>query len=295
MPKKTSPEILKKKPIKVSNCACNKKPVAGSCFSINELRVIAKHIRIDGGNIEGKTKKQLYRQILDDLSCNGDRCLTVNAKLPDDMRKRLQKELVPMAPSEWVKNPTAWLSNFDIEAKCAELVRPFKRATFLGVFPMDAEHKSASGCISERLCGFHPVEARKKYDVFAAVFNTDYHHMSGSHWVGLMGFIKKKDNRFGLYYYDSLGGKPTGDIDVLITRISKEMETADKKKPPEYLYNDIRHQVSNTECGMFCISFIDSMLYNSKLTFKKMCTGMVTDTEMIRKRTEYFELPEGDN
>jgi hypothetical protein len=44
---------------------------------------------------------------------------------------------------------------------------------------------------------------------------------------------------------------------------------------------------------MFCISFIDSML-NSNRTFKDICTKIVTDEEMIRKRTEYFELPVDD-
>ncbi len=287
------------KPIKGSNCACNKEPEDGSCFSINELRVIAKHIRLSGGNIEGKSKALLYSQILEDLSCNGDRCLSVNAKLPEDIRKKLQEELVPMAPKEWVTNPTAWLSNFDIEAKCAELVRPFPRAKFLGVFPMDAEHKRGSGCISQRLCDFHPAEANKTHDVFAAVFNTDYNHMPGSHWVALVGFINDKDPRFGLYYYDSLGQKPSNDINTFITRISEEMKTYQPKKQQgdkeitPYVYNNIPRQLSNTECGMFCISFIDSML-NSNRTFKDICTKIVTDEEMIRKRTEYFELPVDD-
>lgn len=279
--------------IKKDNCACGRKKEEGSCFTMKELRDIAAALRQNGKIVKGKTKGQLHESILNALSCDSDRCLAAKTNLPTDLLEKLNEALVPIAPREWINNPTAWLSNFDIEAKVKELVRNKKRCRFLGVFPMDAEHKQSrdsNACVSQTLCDFHPVQARKKHPKFAAVFNTDYHGLPGSHWVALMGFLKKKDPRYGLYYYDSTGRRPTGDIDQLITRLSTEMKEEDGEEPP-YLYNDTSHQNSNTECGMFCISFIDAMV-NTNRTFPQMCSRMLDDKEMIRRRTIYFELPE---
>ena len=285
---------LKGKKKAADNCACGRKREDGSCFTINELRTIAAAIKRARGGvaIPGRTKRELYEGVLDAMSCDGDRCLSEKPDLPPHLQARLREALVPMAPREWLSNPTAWLSNFDIEAKVREIVRNKRQYLFLGVFPMDAEHKergSDTRCVSQALCDYHPVAARQKHSRFAAVFNTDYHGLPGSHWVALMGFVKRRDPRYGLYYYDSTGRRPTGDINQLITRLSGELKEADGDEPP-YLYNDTQHQSSNTECGMFCISFIDAMV-NTRRTFPEMCERMQGDAEMVRRRSVYFELP----
>ena len=276
------------------NCACGRQREDGSCFTINELRQIAAAVRRSRGiRVPGRTKAELLEGVLDAVGCGadgGDRCVSQLPDLPADLARRLREALVPMAPREWLSNPTAWLSNFDIEAKVRELVRNKRTYRFLGVFPMDAEHRTrGEACVSPAVCDYHPVEARARHPAFAAVFNTDYHGLPGSHWVALMGYVASKDPRYGLYYYDSTGRRPTGDIDRLITRISDELTEAGDDEPP-YYFNDTRHQSSNTECGMFCISFIDAMV-NTERTFKQLCGRMKDDAEMIRRRSVYFELP----
>eukprot|EP00873_Tetraselmis_striata_P033898 jgi/Tetstr1/454162/TSEL_041081.t1 len=279
---------------KPDNCACGRKREQGSCFTINELRAVAAEIRrARGVRVPGSTKAELLEGVMDALACRGDRCLTQSMDLPLPLRRRLREALVPLAPRDWVDNPTAWLSNVDIELKVQELVRRRRQYDFLGVFPMDAEHRQRGEprCVSPSLCNYHPVEARRgKRHCFAAVFNTDYHGMPGSHWVALVGYIRRGDPRYGLYYYDSTGRAPTGDINDIITRLSRELKEADGVEPP-YMYNDTRHQSSNTECGMFCISFIDAMV-NTRRTFPEMCQRMQDDAEMIRRRSRYFEIPD---
>lgn len=278
------------------NCACGRKKKDGSCLTINELRAVGAALNRAHGRavVEGRTKAELYASVLDAASCDGDRCLAARASLPPGLRARLREALVPMAPREWLANPTAWLSNIDIEAKARELVRRKRKCRFLGVFPMNAEHRrhagrEGEGCVSQALCDYHPVQERARHPRVAAVFNTDYHGMPGSHWVALVGFVRKRDPRYGLYYYDSLGNRPTGDIDRLVTRLSDELREADGGEPP-FLYNDTRHQGSNTECGMFCLSFIDAMT-NTGRSFPEMCRRMQDDAEMVRRRSVYFELP----
>ena len=272
-----------------TNCACGRKMDEASCFTINELRSIAKAMRGRGVEIRGNTKRELYDAVLDAMACDGDRCLSAHSSLPEDIKRRLREALVPLAPREWISNPTAWLSNFDIQAKCDEIMRVNKHVLFIGVLPMDAEHNDGGReCVSQALCDYHPVKARKTHSAFAVVFNTDYHGMPGSHWVAAAGFVDPKNPRYGLYYYDSVGNRPTGDIDRFVTRISKELEEADGKQPP-YMFNDVKHQRSNTECGMFCLAFIDGM-FNTDRTYTQMCNRLVSDADMIRRRTEYFEV-----
>lgn len=280
------------KMVSKDNCACGRKKEEGSCFTINELRKIAAALKKSGHRIQGRTKAELHEAVINAMACDGDRCVIGKSDLPLELRNKLSEALVPVAPREWLSNPTAWLSNFDIEAKASEIVRPKRQYEFLGVFPMDAEHRQSGrqeACVSQKLCDYKPVERRKTRPRFAAVFNTDYHGLPGSHWVALMGFLRKKDPRYGLYYYDSTGRRPTGDINQLITRLSDELKQADGEEPP-YMYNDTAHQSSTTECGMFCISFIDAMV-NTNRTFPQMCARMLDDAEMVRRRSIYFELP----
>ena len=56
----------------------------------------------------------------------------------------------------------------------------------------------------------------------------------------------------------------------------------------QYKFNENkkRHQFSNSECGMFCLHFIRSMiLYNN---WKELSTKKLSDREMLRLRKVYY-------
>ena len=93
------------------------------------------------------------------------------------------------------------------------------------------------------------------------VFNLDKHTQSGSHWVSLFIDIPAKI----IYYFDSAnpgssnknGTSPTNipkEIEVLVDRILKEA--------PDFTFysNHVEHQRSNTECGMYSLFFLITML-----------------------------------
>jgi hypothetical protein len=105
--------------------------------------------------------------------------------------------------------------------------------------------------------------------------------------VALAGYLRKSDPRYGFYYYDSNGNRPTREVDSFVTRLSAALGDDPQ---PRYEYNDTVHQNTNTECGMFCISFADAMI-NTPRSFWQTCERMRGDAEMIRRRTVYFELP----
>jgi hypothetical protein len=264
-----------------NKCASDRRPSeCGTCFKMSELREIRDaYFAETGVKVPGRSACELYDGLLDKLSCTKDRCVIRKLGVRPELRKKLRDALVPVAPRAWRENPTAWLSDHDIHAKVRELVRN-KKYRFYGVLPMDFE------AVDSRLAALDAAAVRDSSSPkFVMVLNTDYDNMPGSHWVSLIGYLKPSDPRHGFYYYDSNGNKPTPEVDRFVARLSDELGGA-----PPYQYNDTKHQRSSTECGMFCISFVDAMV-NSRLSFADTCRQMEGDDEMVRRRTVYFELP----
>lgn len=277
------PGVNKCAPDRVASKQC------GTCFTMAELKKVkAAYEKTTGKKLRGKTKKDLYESITGALSCGSDRCVIDELGMPSDLTKKLKGALVPEAPKEWSENRTEWLSNFDIDAKAKQLLRN-RRYVFLGVHPMDFEHVHHGGCVSQNVCQFDVIKSRKNgYSRFVMVLNTDYHTSSGSHWVALAGFVRPSHPSYGIYYYDSTGRRPTKDVDNFVTRVSEDLYREDGQVPP-YEYNDRVHQKSNTECGMFCLTFID-MMANLPCGFREVCERMADDKQMIRQRDIYFDI-----
>ena len=88
-------------------------------------------------------------------------------------------------------------------------------------------------------------------------FNLDKHHQRGSHWVSLFVDL---DDRF-IFYYDSAGNDIPEEIDNLRKRLMKQsLELKKKMKLKFYKNYPVEHQYGNTECGMYSLFFIITML-----------------------------------
>ena len=59
------------------------------------------------------------------------------------------------------------------------------------------------------------------------------------------------------------------------------------------IYNTVKHQTMNSECGMFCVYFIIEMLKGR--TFQQITDNIIGDVAVNQKRNEYFRQPSGDN
>ena len=77
-----------------------------------------------------------------------------NSRIYNQMKGVEDEDLRPSQPIEWVKNPTEWLSNFDIEKVLHqyELIPEYKYK-FLGVFPIDfATRNKNNECVISSKC-----------------------------------------------------------------------------------------------------------------------------------------------
>ncbi len=88
-------------------------------------------------------------------------------------------------------------------------------------------------------------ELLKKKGYVSIVFNLDKHNEKGSHWVVVFIDIKKKQ----IEYFDSLG-KPS------ISYIKRFILYVVDKHQFNFIWNKVKHQKQNTECGVYCIFFI---------------------------------------
>lgn len=70
-------------------------------------------------------------------------------------------------------------------------------------------------------------------------------------------------------------------------RLKEQVEALGKTS--KVYYNDIRHQRKGSECGMYCLYFIISLLEGRR--FKEVISHIMPDDKVNVKRWEYFSTP----
>ena len=86
------------------------------------------------------------------------------------------------------------------------------------------------------------------------VFNLDEHDESGSHWVSLYVDIPHKI----IFYFDSALNDTPPEIEVLAQRVLEQAKQLGLSFA--YQKNTVQHQFSNTECGMYSLFFLITLI-----------------------------------
>jgi len=218
-----------------------------------------------------------------------------NYKIINDMKSIEIKELRPSQPHDWVSNPVEWLSNFDIEKvlKQYENIPAFKYK-FYGVFSIDFGIKNGNTCSFSSHCHIdinNILKNNKKY--FGFITNLSKHNEIGTHWTSSFFIFDPDIPSYGGYYYDSTTGNIPNDLINVFYDIKKQAETIFKKPFPIYI-NKNRHQNSNTECGVFSITFQTRWLLllrknKNSVSFDKVISHPdLTDDKMKSLRFKFF-------
>lgn len=297
------------------------RPLSYTCYTPEELyRLKEKWNAVHGGNsdnvtvanckahprVTGKTSKAIYRQLSkimkrEDLEENEwDRHPCLLKLYSESNFKKLHKNTIfaPASPESWKKNPYAWLSNIDIRNVISQHERIDPTFKFIGPSPIDYDERpyGDNSCVEDELCNFN----LKKYvdkgvNKIGIVFNLDPHDKGGSHWIGC--FID--NNKKFIFFFDSYGMKAPRRVRKFIDDVREQSvdimansddktTTGEKKRKYTYYANDVRHQYSNTECGIYCIHMIKQLLQDKNVY---MFDNKITDAEMKALRSKYFILP----
>jgi len=262
--KYTHYENKNNKTIKNMNCSpsVKKTPVKNSCLPEDILLTIK--IEYNTNHPENPIKTNHFTEIWNELKNRLD-CKKEDCWLKEIRDTKLRKEIdemifAPDQPPEWKNNPDEWLSNYDIIDVLKQYQKTYRNFKFIEPTPIDFDDKPTDrygSCVTEELCKFDfKSYIKKNITKIGIIFNLDKHNESGSHWVSL--FIDL-DDKF-ILYFDSAADIIQPEIAELVERISKqgsqlgiELQYKQENKPFE-------HQMGNTECGMYSLYFIITLL-----------------------------------
>ena len=140
-------------------------------------------------------------------------------------------------------------------------------------------------CVWPTLCNLNVIEEQKKGKTkFGIILNLDKHNGGGSHWVCLFVDLIKKY----IIYFESTGSTMPDEVKNFIKKIKDQCLT--KGIVLNELNNmNIRHQKGTSECGMYCLYVVITLLEETNnpqyfLTKNKR----ITDEEMNNFRNIYF-------
>lgn len=269
----------------------------GSCLDENDVRELAREMSITMMPDPSELLMQLHRRF-GTRPGEESRWLEMNGvNIRPSVRRLLEAAFRPAKPRTWDKNPKAWLSNYDIEAVLKQYqdhLGKSRRFRFVGVFPRDfaspadGMFRASNSCVSQAMCRLSVASLRAEgISQIGIVFNLDKHNSKGSHWTAMYACIDwdaRVPERFGAFYYDSIGRRPPPEMTAFAHRLRDEV--AD----PRFVVasNGIQKQFGNTECGVFAIFFIVACL-QTDMPFRAICKDLVKrDAEMHVLRSVMF-------
>jgi len=203
--------------------------------------------------------------------------LVKEAPLEPAEKKKLLQAFRPGRPTAWKKNPREWLDSYNIEDVLNQYEEVHPEFEFIGPVPIDfAKDLGGGKCVEDELCKLNLANAyangTRKIGI---VFNLDEHDQPGSHWMCAYIDVPGGGRPGAMYYFDSYGMRPP-------TRIANFMKLCGRQGCSTLLYNDIRFQWKESECGMYCLYCILCLL-NGK-SFEEVCGNKINDDTMIAFR-----------
>lgn len=259
---------LKKLLTNPKNINCNpnnrsNKIVRGSCLPEDILHIIK--VNYNENNPYNQITSEKPRTIWKDLKKRLRTCTTEDCWLDEindtEYREKIKQYLYvprPLQPPKWIKKKNHWLSNHDIDHVLTEYEKSYPMFRAITTASIDFDDL----CYVEDLCKLKNKEQVQEYldlgkTKIGAVFNLDKFRDEGSHWVSL--FIDLQEGF--IFFFDSLGDKIPKEIKKLVDRLKthcKELENPIELK--EYDNYKVEHQKGNSECGMYSLFFIITLL-----------------------------------
>ena len=259
-----------------------------TCYDSETLHKLKTlwNARHPDAKIQTQDDKEIWKALKENMSnvCNTEKCwLRQNFSkhnISEDLRLYT---FAPNSPKSWLDNPNEWLSSVDIEKVMKQYEEKHPNFVFLGPSPIDFDtHMNDDECVWKELCEFDLKDyLQKNKTKFGFIFNTDPHYSSGSHWISMFLDTNKKF----IFFFDSTGEKPQKEITALIRRIQTQANDMDMSL--KKIINHKSHQKGDSECGMYCLHMIISLLEN-KHEPNYYSKEKITDKEMEYLRDIYF-------
>lgn len=231
-------------------------------------------------DINNTTKRELWHSIYKRLEpiCKYEYCwldLDFVSKIKDISLR--EKILYFTFKPKMTLKIDSWLSTKDINNVLLQYQDKYN-FKFLGALPSD----------------FYKITQINYNDIYnykkiGLILNLDDHTKGGSHWVALL-----IDNTLKtIEYYDSAGKRPNKNIQTFINKVYNFLNKNDRPTKVAYgrgtytiKYNTTKHQMQNTECGVYAIHFIIKRIIG--VAFDTICNDIIPDEQMTIFRYYIF-------
>jgi hypothetical protein len=278
------------KPFKKVQCAPKSKDIQKfTCYEENDLLKMRDlwNARHRDAPIEAKMPKDIWLALKAKMAaaCDTESCWLKQKFMENNLDEKLSTyTFAPKSPLKWKEKHTTWLNSDDIEKIMKQYEHTFKCFRFIGPTPIDFDTQlHDKECVWEDLCHFDLSDFIKKgVNKIGIIFNTDPHTKSGAHWISLFINIKK---RF-IFFFDSNGTEMPRQIEAFVKRITEQGE----KNGIKFKFDQnapFAHQEGNTECGMYSLYLIVSLL-KDKHTCKYFKTTKIHDAAVEHLRDTYY-------
>jgi hypothetical protein len=241
--------------------------------------------------------RKLYDEVKKEISkisdCNREPCWLkvepiINHLNPKE-RRGLKRSFRPEKPASWNNNPIEWLNTENINNVMHQYEEAHPSFKYYGALPIDFDSKDSMGnCLNGELCKIDLKGLiNKGKQSIGIVFNIDPSTKGGQHWFSIfVDLVGKNLNKPFIYYFDSAKGEIQTEIYNFINNLKGQYEQIYPSKELNFTFNDIQHQYKNTECGIYCIHFLTTMLEGTG--FDEYINNKITDDEMQTFRDVFF-------
>ena len=249
------------KTFKLLNCHPKKTRKNNTCY---DDKVLLELKRIWNKNNKEKINSRAPSDIWKEFKmkmkeCNNEICWLDKIIKDKPSIKKIKKEnFVPDAPVEEWKKYNNWLSSTefnDIMEQYSEIYPNFL---------------------------YMANEIKRGKDKFGIVLNLDVHTGKGNHWVAIFIDIKKKF----IFYFESTGKEIPSEVTAFNKRIVEQCAKLNIELT-EMNNLSIKHQYGSSECGMYALYFIISLLLETRTT-DHFLGERITDSEVEKLRDVYF-------
>jgi hypothetical protein len=260
-----------------------------SCYSkeaLFKMRDLWNKRHMDS-QIESGDPKEIWDNLKNKMegACKSEACWLKQKFMENNLNEELLTyTFAPKSPLKWKENHNTWLNSTDIEKVMKQYEHAYPCFRFIGPTPIDFDkHIYNNKCVWDDLCNFELSKFIKEgVNKIGIIFNTDPHDKSGAHWISLFINLKKKF----VFFFDSNGTKIPKEVKEFCNRVvSQGLQlgidlTFDQNAP-------FVHQEGNTECGMYSLYLIITMVQDKHpYTFFKKTK--ITDEAMEKLRDRYF-------
>ena len=274
------------KTFKILNCHPKTTRKNKSCYNDETIQLLKDNWnKKHNDKITAKDPIQIWKELKYKISeCKNELCWLDKTLNDSSKVKSIKKKMfVPDAPLINWKKHNNWLSSTEFNEVMEQYMDKYNNFLYLGPSSIDFDTKINGVCIWPELCNLSiKKEMDKGKDKIGIILNLDKRSGKGSHWVAI--FIDLK-NKF-IFFLESTGTIIPKEVKVFTERIQNQCKELGINMK---IINNMkmRHQYGTSECGMYCLFFIISLLKEDK-TPDYFLKSRIKDSEVEKYRSIYF-------